>query len=175
MQHDKEARGLTTPSFLHMKLLSFDQSTTRTGYAIFINDSLQTYGLIDMSKHKVPEERFQHMCAHIIRFIQETQPDFVVFEDVSMQSNIGTAILLARLQGVIIGTCLDCKILFDFYKPSSWRKVLQFDQGSGIKRDDLKRQAKQYVTQTFHIRATEDQSEAICIGWAHILKKGEYE
>lgn len=154
-----------------MKLLSFDQSTTRTGYAIFIDGSLQTYGLIDMSKHSVPEQRFQHMCAHIIRFIQETQPDFVVFEDVSMQSNIGTAILLARLQGVIIGTCLDCKILFDFYKPSSWRKVLQFNQGKDVKRNELKRQAKQYVVRTFHLQASEDQSEAICIGWAHILDK----
>lgn len=88
-----------------------------------------------------------------------------------MQSNIGTAILLARLQGVIIGTCLDCKILFDFYKPSSWRKVLQFNQGKDVKRHELKRQAKQYVVRTFHVQTSEDQSEAICIGWAHILNK----
>lgn len=154
-----------------MKILSFDQATKKTGYAIFFNSSLQSYGLIDMSKHRIPSERFYHMCTHIIGLIKETQPDFVVFEDVSMQSNIATAILLARLQGVIVGMCLDCKVLFEIYKPSSWRKVLNFDQGKGIKRDDLKQQAKKYVLQTFGVAATEDQSEAICIGWAHILKE----
>ena len=154
-----------------MKILSFDQATKKTGYAVFLDNSLQTYGLIDMSKYTVPEERFCRMCTQIAYFIKNVQPDFVVFEDVSMQSNIATAILLARLQGVIVGTCLDCKIMFDIYKPSSWRKVLCFDQGKGVKRESLKKQAKQYVFETFGVATTEDQSEAICIGWAHILKE----
>ena len=154
-----------------MKILSFDQATKKTGYAIFLGNSLQTYGLIDMSKYEAPGERFQHMCVQIACFIRDVQPDFVIFEDVSMQSNIATTILLARLQGVIIGTCLDCNIMFDIYKPSSWRKVLCFDQGKGVKRESLKNQAKQYVFNTFGVAATEDQSEAICIGWAHIIKR----
>ena len=108
------------------------------------------------------------MCIALHKLIQENSPDYVVLEDVALQSNPLTLTTLARIQGAIIQSLLICNISYSIYKPSSWRKVLCFNQGRGIVRKELKLQAIKYVKDHFNIDTKEDICEAICIGQAYI-------
>ena len=108
------------------------------------------------------------MCLALHKLIQENSPDYVVLEDVALQSNPSTLITLARIQGAIIQSLLIYKITYNIYKPSSWRKVLCFSQGRGIARKELKSQAIKYVKDNFNIDTKEDICEAICIGQAYM-------
>ena len=156
-----------------MKILAFDQSSSKSGYAVFEEGKLVESGVINCSGEQDRDKRFSQMCLKIEANIVNRQPDYVVFEDISLQTNISVVMFLARLQGFIIGVCLNHKIPFEFFKPSSWRKVLGFNQGAGVARKELKKQAKDYVKDYFGILAPEDQCEAICIGWSFILRQKE--
>lgn len=103
------------------------------------------------------------MCCVIRDLIINTSPDFLVIEDVNLQTNPSALIMLSRLQGSIIQTCLNEKLSYKLIKPSSWRKILNFKQGKGLKRKQLKLQAMNYVKNKYGISANEDQCEAICI------------
>lgn len=156
------------------KILAIDQSTVKTGVAIFEDNKLQRYDLIDLHKNKDSDKRFKNMCLELCVWIKEVKPENVVFEDVNLQTNVATLRLLAQLQGVIIGNCLLNNIPYKIYKPSSWRKLLNFKQGRGVARKELKQQSKDYVKLHFDIDVNDDIADAICIGQAYIeyLNKG---
>lgn len=148
-----------------MKLLAFDQSTTKSGYAVYQDKCLANYGLIDYSKENGKEILMQKT---ICNMIEQISPDCVVIEDVALQTNPSVLILLSRLQGAIIQTCSKNNITCFIIKPTEWRKKLEFKQGKGVKRKDLKIQAKDLVLNHFDLTVTEDVAEAICIGLATI-------
>jgi len=150
-------------------ILAIDQSTVKTGIAIFKCNEFDKYDLIDLHKQKEDSElRFKNMCFEICVWIKETQPDYVIFEDVSLQTNVATLRLLAQLQGVIIGCCQLYDIPYKIYKPSSWRKILKFQQGRGVERKVLKQQSKDYVKKNYDLDVNDDIADAICIGQAYI-------
>ena len=93
----------------------------------------------------------------------------VVFEDVVFQRNAATLIELSRLQGVIAGACFLRKIEFYIYAASSWRSALKFNQGKGIKRPELKQQAKEYAKATFGLDLDEDTADAVSMGSAFTI------
>lgn len=153
----------------NIKLISIDQATVKTGIAVHCDGELTMYDLIDLEKEKVEiSQRIDVMVDRICKFILKNKPDMVVLEDVAMQSNPSTLILLARLQGAIIGCCRVNKIPYDILKPPNWRKALGFKQGQGIKRPELKKQAVEFVRTTYDLKLSEDVCEAICIGNAHL-------
>jgi hypothetical protein len=71
--------------------------------------------------------------------------------------------MLARLQGMILGYCCAHRIETKILTPSQWRSKLKFKLGAGVKRDELKQQAMEYVVKKFGLEVDVDQSEAICI------------
>lgn len=155
------------------KLLSLDQSTSRSGYAIFINGEYDHSGVIDKHKIKDSEERFKAMYEGIHDLIVEEKPDFVVLEDTQAQGgNMAIYKLLCQLQGAIMGMCYASGIKFYVIKVTQWRKILQFHQGPKVKRDELKRQSVEYAKR-FGIEGSEDRAEAACIGAAYLMKDAE--
>lgn len=149
--------------------MSIDQATVKTGIAIHCDEKLTLYDLIDLEKEKVDiSERVCVMINRICSLIHKQKPDCVVFEDVAMQSNPATLILLARLQGAIIGYCLVHRIPYSILKPPNWRKALGFKQGKDVKRPELKKQAKEYVKSKYGLSLKEDVCEAVCIGDAFL-------
>lgn len=126
-------------------------------------------GLIDYDDDKLPPaERFVLMCKAVRDLIAREKPDLVVLEEVAYQRNPATLIELARLQGVIIGTCQIGQIEFYIYPCSSWRAALHFDQGRGVKREELKKQAHDYALRTYGLELDEDTADAVSIGSAFI-------
>ena len=101
-------------------------------------------------------------------YIFNNKPDYVVFEGVSLQTNVSTLLLLAQIQGAIMQTCVLNNIPHIIYKPTTWRKILGFNQGKNIKRPKLKKQAKEFVENKYNLKLKEDICDAICIGEAFI-------
>lgn len=148
------------------KFISFDQSTTITGYCTWIDGNFISSGCFNHKKIKESDLRFETMCYDIITFIKQEQPDVIAFEDTALQTNAKVLKDLSQLQGVIIGYCLSHNIKYFIYTPSKWRTLLNFNIGKGVKRKDLKVQAIQYVLDNYNLNASEDEAEAICIGAA---------
>lgn len=108
------------------------------------------------------------MCSSMRDLVEQLHPDLVVFEDVALQCNAYSLVLLARLQGMLIWLCHTHEIEFYIYASSSWRKALGFAQGRGHPRSDLKQQAIDYVHNTYNLDVDEDRTDAISIGSAFI-------
>lgn len=154
-----------------MKILSTDQASAITGVAVFDDGNLIKYDLIDLHKIKDQDERFQIMVKSIDDYIETEKPDYVIIEDVSLQTNVATLLLLARIQGAIFQSCIARNIPYKVYKPTTWRKILGIKQGNKIKRPELKKQAYEYVLNTYGLDLKIDQCEAVCIGKAFLLEK----
>ena len=149
-----------------MKILSFDQASVVTGYSLFDNNQYIESGVIKKRTDMPIAERVPAMALAICSKIKEIKPDVVVIEDIQNQSSVKTVIDLARLQGGIIMYCVSKGIPIEIYHPSEWRKALQFTQGARVKRDDLKKQATEYVKNLGFNIESEDESEAVCINLA---------
>lgn len=145
------------------KILAFDQSTKISAYSIFIDGKYVECGLIDLHKIKDTSERIRAMGVELCKIITKYKPDKVVIEEVAQQSNALTLKLLARIQGIIIGFCAAHNIETYIVEPSKWRSVLQFKQGAGVKRQELKTQSIEYVKNIYHLDVSEDECESICI------------
>lgn len=153
-----------------MRILAFDQATAKTGWAEFDDNLFVGYGKIDLSKNEDVDTRVMDMTMAVWDKIALEQPDLVVIEDVAMQRDAQALIKLARIQGGIMTVCATNQISYDILRPSTWRKYLNFKQGSSVSRSALKKQAKQYVLDHFNLKVTEDEADAICIGCAAVKK-----
>jgi Holliday junction resolvasome RuvABC endonuclease subunit len=123
-------------------------------------------GVIKKSKDMPIADRVPAMALSICKKIKEVQPDAVIIEDIQNQNSVKTVVDLARLQGGIIMYCTNKHIPIHIYHPSTWRKALEFVQGTKTKRDALKEQASEYVKGLGFEIDSEDESEAICINLA---------
>lgn len=150
-----------------MRVLSFDQSTLITGWATFDDNVYSKHGMIDLHKVKNTDIRFQQMCQSIREAIDANTPDVVVIEDVMLMRSPNTMKILARLQGIIIGFCIDKDIPYEIYLPTEWRKTLGFKQGR-VSREQLKQQAIELVGNTYKLEVNSDEADAICIAMAYI-------
>lgn len=148
-----------------MRILAFDQSSNLSGYCLYDGQILDS-GVIDKHKIKNGFVRIAEMGMDICNKIDDLQPSLVIIEDIQNQSSVKTVIMLARLQGAILNYCYKKGIKTEILTPSQWRSKLQFRLGAGIKRDELKRQAMDYINKEFELEVDVDQSEAICIAVA---------
>lgn len=148
--------------------MAIDQATRVSGLAIFEDNKLVRYNIIELKKTDDIKERMKEMIRKLSEQITENNVDCVVFEDVSLQGNVSTLIVLAQIQGAIISTCVMNNIEYKVYKSTVWRKIDGFNQRKGIKRPELKQQAKDFVFNKYGLSLKEDMCDAICIGEAYI-------
>lgn len=156
-----------------MRILAFDQASVCTGWALFEDWELVESGEINLKKIKDVEDRHQNMDCSIVSLMEHTHPDLVVIEDIYLSgrvANVATVTRIAFSRGLIVGWCHVHNIKIERMLPSAWRRVLGFKQGkTGCK--ELKQQAFDYVKKHFNLEIThDDEAEAICIGYAAVLK-----
>ena len=150
-----------------MRVVSFDQASKISGWSYWENSKYISSGTIDLSKSKdTTDERAKKMGLAICDKISELKVDRVFIENVQQQSGVATVILLARIQGMIIGWCYAHSIQVDVLAPTQWRAALEYRQGPGVKRSELKKQSEDYVLEHLDLDSlSEDENEAICIGY----------
>lgn len=62
------------------RFMSIDESTKKTGCALFVDGELKDYCLIDKSKDKDSEHRLNEMCKDLLAQLKEWRPDYIAIE-----------------------------------------------------------------------------------------------
>ena len=155
-------------------VLAIDASTKRTGLATIINNELK-YTVIESASTSV-EKRIGIMRDNIINFIKENNIKKIIMEDIyggeDNAKNEHTRQVLSWLQGCIVIAAYeyDKTITVEFFKPTSWRKVLGI-QGYHVKREQQKQIDIKYANTTYNLNLTssqDDEADAICILTAYL-------
>lgn len=146
------------------KVMALDQSTRVSGYSYFENGEYVVSGMVDLSKSKLetPERSFE-MAKALWKVIAKYKPEHLILEDVQNQSNTKTVVILARLQGMLIGYAEAHGIKVYILSPSQWRGVLKYSQGPKVKRAELKQQSIDYVKEKYRLELPEDECESIAL------------
>jgi Holliday junction resolvasome RuvABC endonuclease subunit len=142
-----------------------DQATKISGYSVFEKKKLITYGILEAEdKEKNPIERMKQMQDKMIELIDEIKPDFIVFEDIQFQQNYGTFKQLAQLQGILMAYLFKLNIGFQIIEPSAWKSFCSI---KGKKREEQKKNTQAFVKTIYKKDVSEDEADAIGIGfWA---------
>ena len=154
------------------KLLSFDTSTTSTGYAIYLSGKFSRYGLLDFKHIKNSEERIKEMILKIYEVINNEKPQIVVVEMTVVPRNVQAQRNLTMILGAIQGKCLEKNIFFYLFRPSEWRSLVkESNEKLSRKREELKEWSKHKVSEKYNIsNINDDVSDAILVGQAYVNK-----
>ena len=153
-----------------MKILALDQATNCSGWSLFEDNELIQYGKFSFDDDNI-YNRITKVGQKIITLSQQYDPDKIIFEDIQLQQQVGnnaaTFQKLAQLQGVLIFVCI--YILqkpFDIISPNKWRSICNFLKGNEKNRQAQKKIAQEWVKNKFNKSCTQDEADAICIGYA---------
>lgn len=148
------------------KLLALDQASRITGYAIFDDGKLITWGKITLDDYNFGE-RLVKLRNKIFQLIKEHEIDEVIYEDIQMQENVDTFKKLAEVFGVLYELFTEIGIKQSCVLASVWKSTLNV---KGKQRAEQKKNAQLWVTDTYGIKPTQDECDAICIGAHHVKK-----
>lgn len=154
-----------------MKTLGLDASSKITGYGILSETgNLYDHGIIDLHKETNSYDRIKQMINNIFVLIKSTKPDLIYIEEMWNKQNVQTTKYLSYIIGSTIGFGEILKIPVYLVLPSEWRKLCGFQQGKR-KREELKKEAIQFVKNKFHIDVLDDEAEGICIAYCGYLSQ----
>lgn len=148
------------------KILSFDQASKTTGYAFFDGTTLIEYGKFTLEDENT-EQRLVKFRQKVQELIKKYQPDEVVFEDIQEQNNIQTFKVLAEIYGIMSELLTSLHMPHSTLLASSWKSTLGI---KGKSRSEQKQNASKYVLNTYNIKPTQDEADAICIGDCYIKR-----
>ena len=151
-----------------MTVLSFDQSSRITGYALFKDSTLVEVSKFEFSHDNIGE-RLVAIRNKVKTLIEDYTPDFVVIEDIQQQGNVANNIqtykILAQVQGIIIELLTELHIPYTCIFATSWKSTLGI---KGRARAEQKKNAQQYVLDHYNKKVTQDEADAVCIGAAYL-------
>lgn len=155
-----------------MNLLALDQSSRVTGWAIFEDGALLKYGKFNAeAAGSDMGDRLYYIRETVKRLIEDNNITEVVFEDIQLQANRGNNVqtfkVLAEVFGVIAELLNEMKIPSSAVLASSWKSTLGI---KGKDRTAQKQNAQKWVVNTYSVKPTQDECDAICIG-VHRLQK----
>lgn len=146
------------------KILAFDQASRTSGYAVFEDGKLVHWGKFTYEDSDFGV-RLMKIRQKVESLIDEWQPDKVVAEDIQLQGNVTNNVetfkKLAEVFGVIYELVTEKNISHDFVLSTVWKSKLKI---GGRTRPDQKANAQKYVQNTYNVKATQDECDAICIG-----------
>lgn len=149
-----------------VKVLAFDTSTKKTGWALFINGKYAESGLIDLSKNKNVEERIKKMCLTITTLIFDKSPDHVVIEELPSTRNADTVRKLSRIIGAVYYYCISKNIDYTEMSCDAWRGTvgIKNSRGGKVKIDSMDR-----VLQKYKLDVDDNEADAINICDAYCI------
>ena len=154
------------------RLLALDQASKITGWAVFEDGELKSYGKISLDDPNI-DYRLVQLRANIWDLIKDYDIDEVIFEDIQQQNNVANNVqtfkVLAEVYGVISELLQEIQIPHSTVLATSWKSTLGI---KGKARAEQKKNAQLYVEQNYGVHVIQDIADAICIG-THHLKKNE--
>lgn len=148
------------------KLLALDQSSRITGWAIFDNGKLVNYGKFNAEAAGTNiGDRLEYIRNKVQKLVEDNKIEEVIMEDIQMQgnvvNNVQTFKILAEVFGVISELLVEMKIPQSAVLASSWKSALGI---KGRARAEQKQNAQAWVVNTYSVKPTQDECDAICIG-----------
>lgn len=154
-----------------MKVLALDQSSKVTGYAIFNNGDLESYGKFDY-KQTNPVQRIAALKKDVLAIIKENDIQEVILEDIQMQknvNNVATFKILAFVLGNLEVLLQEKDIKYQVVASSTWKSKCGI---KGKARAEQKKDAQRFVLEVFEVKAIQDIVDAICIGYSALELQG---
>lgn len=152
-------------------VLSLDVSTTNTGFALYENGVLRTYGTLShKSKDWVERVRFMAKTASTLYNIGNIT--HVVVEDTYVSKNVNTVKKLCLAQGIIIGALPNAKLIQIY--PTQWKSHF------GLTKKKTKREEQKDTTMTIAEALTlqsitnDDEADAVLMGKYVIDNEDKY-
>lgn len=144
------------------RILAFDQASHISGYSIYDDSKLTTYGTFE-AKAQSEDMRIHEVKEWAISMIENYQPDLIAIEGIQYQQQFGVTTFqaLARLQGVLIEECISQKLAYEICPTNTWRAYCGV---KGRTRSDKKASMQALVKSWFDISVSDDCADAIGIG-----------
>lgn len=152
------------------RLLALDQASKVTGWAIFEDGELKSYGKISLDDPNT-DTRLVQLRYGIQTLVTDYNIDEVIFEDIQQQNNVANNVqtfkVLAEVYGVVSELLQEIQIPHSTVLAASWKSTLGI---KGRTRAEQKKNAQSYVEQNYGIHVIQDIADAVCIGTHHIKK-----
>lgn len=152
------------------RLLALDQASKITGWAIFEDGELKSYGKISLDDPNT-DIRLVQLRQGIQTLVADYNIDEVIFEDIQQQNNVANNVqtfkVLAEVYGVVSELLQEIQIPHSTVLAASWKSTLGI---KGRTRAEQKKNAQLYVEQNYGIHVIQDIADAVCIGTHHIKK-----
>jgi len=157
-----------------MKILSLDASTKSTGFAVFNETKLETYGCLTASSTDLVK-RISKIITELEQVLSQNTIDKIILEEVRPEQglqNLKTHKALMYLQAAIVFLVHERfnTIEIEYVYPNEWRKACGIKTGSGVRRETLKPKDVQFVKDNYNIIVNDDIADAIGIGHAYVNK-----
>ena len=156
------------------RILAIDQAGT-SGFAVFIDGVLTESGKYTAPDGDYPK-RIRYLEVKFEALIDKYDIEIVVVETPMKKGNIIVYHKLSGLYFTTIDLALRKELSYFAYGPSTWRSVLGFQQGRGVKRTELKQMAIAYVNEHTELqlkKSQDDEAEALCLGLAYLKQLEE--
>lgn len=144
------------------RIITLDQSSKITGYAIFDDTELVDYGIFETS---LSDEiaRINMLKMWLLSMIEKWKPDYIGLEGIQYEQYFGVTTFqtLARVQGVLMECCFEQKIPYEICHTQVWRSHCGV---KGKSRVDKKQSMKQIIKDLYDVSVTDDIADAIGIG-----------
>lgn len=154
------------------RLLALDQASKCTGWAIFEDGELKSYGKISLDDPNT-DIRLVQLRQGIQTLVADYNIDEVIFEDIQQQNNVTNNVqtfkVLAEVYGVVSELLQEIQIPHSAVLAASWKSTLGI---KGRTRAEQKKNAQLYVEQNYGIHVIQDIADAVCIG-THYIKKNK--
>lgn len=154
---------------IKIKYLALDQSSNVTGFSVWNDSELIEYGKVKFDNDFI--DRIVQLKYWMKDKIEELQEDGdtveVIIEEIQEQANIQTFKMLAFVQAVLLVQLYELGIKSHLVYASSWKSSCGI---KGKNRAEQKRAAQEYILIKYGYKATQDESDAICLG-EHIATK----
>lgn len=146
------------------RVIALDAATGTTGYAVYDNNKLTSYGTFSTNPDLPATVRINQVKKWLIDCIAIWQPDAIGVENIQLQKNVKMFQTLANLQGVLLDT------IYEYHKGKStltssatWRSFCGINDGG--ERTEAKRAAQSRVRMIYsNISPNQDEADAICFG-----------
>jgi len=151
-------------------MVSLDTSTTRTGWAVFVNGCFSESGVINHEKEKNPLIRQENMIIDIKRgVLDKYYPEIVVIERPPFINSPKILIDLTEIVGTVRGWAID-KAEYVEYGVTEWRKLVADDGEKiptkrGLAKDWDMMKFKKYTGKN---AIDDNEADAVLIGLARL-------
>ena len=156
-----------------MRVLALDQASRTSGWAVFDEGKLVTFGKFTAEQTEVGD-RLHFIRAKVSELINDYDIDEVVFEDIQLQGNVANNVAtfkaLAEVFGVLYELFVTLKMPRTAVLSTVWKSTLGI---KGKDRPAQKRAAQAWVEKTYGVKPTQDECDAICIGAHYVNNKVE--